>query len=251
VVVDEAQAAQLPGLPPGGYALLTVADTGCGMDDATRARIFEPFFTTKEPGRGTGLGLATVYGIVVQSGGHIDVQSEPGRGSTFRILWPQAEGTPDAPDERGPTREEPVANAVAGGTEAILLVEDEDAVRGLAAQVLQSYGYQVLEARDGAEAQQIAQSTGHYLHLMVTDMVMPGISGLELARRLAPVRPKMKVLFMSGYTDDAIIHTGVLGPDADFLPKPFTPEVLVRRVRDILDRAPQRSHRKSAERSAP
>jgi PAS domain S-box-containing protein len=230
VEVDTVAAANQPGLRPGRYALLTVADTGCGMDAETRARVFEPFFTTKEPGRGTGLGLATVYGVVVQSGGHIDVQSEPDRGTTFRVLWPQA-------DEPAASLTPPgaVEAAVRGGTETILLVEDEATVRGLAARVLAVYGYRVLEARDGAEAQQVARQSGLYLHLMVTDVVMPGISGLELARRLAPLRPKMKVLFMSGYTDDAITRKGVLGPDAAFLQKPFTPEVLARRVREVLD----------------
>jgi two-component system cell cycle sensor histidine kinase/response regulator CckA len=229
VTVDAAAAANRPGLHPGRYALLTVADTGHGMDAATRARVFEPFFTTKEAGKGTGLGLATVYGIVVQSGGQIDVQSEVGRGTVFRMLWPQTAG----PIRPGSNHDLDVA--VRGGTETILLVEDEEAVRGLAAKLLASYGYRVLEARDGAEAEQISRQAEDYLHLMVTDVVMPGISGLELATRLAPVRPKMRVLFMSGYTDDAIVRRGVLADDAAFLQKPFTGEVLARRVREVLD----------------
>jgi hypothetical protein len=233
VVMTAAAAASQPGLQPGRYALLTVTDTGCGMDEETRARIFEPFFTTKEPGRGTGLGLATVYGIVVQSGGHIDVQSATGRGTTFRILWPQAEGPAAAPEKPAA----PAEAAVRGGSETVLLVEDEDAVRGLAARVLADFGYRVLQACDGAEALRLAQQDGQSLHLMVTDVVMPGISGLELARRLGPERPAMKVLFISGYTDDAIVRKGVLGPDAAFLQKPFTPEVLARRVRELLDPA--------------
>jgi PAS domain S-box-containing protein len=229
VNVDASTAAAQPGLKPGRYALLTVADTGHGMDAATKARIFEPFFTTKEAGRGTGLGLATVYGIVVQSGGHIDVQSAPGRGATFRILWPQAAGT-----DKPPSGEFDIN--IRGGTETILLVEDEEQVRGLAARVLAGFGYKVIEARDGAEAEQIGRSESDYLHLLVTDVVMPGgMSGLDLAQRLAPVRPKMKVLFMSGYADDAITRRGVLADDAVFLPKPFTPDVLARRVREILD----------------
>ncbi|HEY1381123.1 MAG TPA: response regulator [Gemmataceae bacterium] len=229
VKVDVTAAANQPGLRPGRYALLTVADTGHGMDAQTKARIFEPFFTTKESGKGTGLGLATVYGIVVQSGGHIDVSSELNRGTVFRVLWPQAAG----PAKPGSAHD--LDLSVRGGTETVLLVEDEDAVRGLAAKVLASYGYRVIEARDGAEAEQVGRRGGDYLHLMVTDVVMPGISGLELATRLEPVRPKMKVLFMSGYTDDAIVRRGVLAEDAAFLQKPFTPEVLARKVREVLD----------------
>jgi PAS domain S-box-containing protein len=232
-VVDAPAAALQPGLQPGRYALLTVADTGCGMDAETKAHIFEPFFTTKEPGKGTGLGLATVYGIVTQSLGHIDVQSEPGRGTTFRVHWPQCDEPAAAPDAAAETE------AALGGTETVLLVEDEDAVRKLAARALEGYGYRVLVARDGREAEQVAQRDGRDLHLLLTDVVMPEISGLELARRLAPGRPEMKVLFMSGYTDDAIDRKGVLAPGADFLPKPFSPEVLARRVREALDRPPK------------
>jgi PAS domain S-box-containing protein len=231
VMVDPATAAHQPGPRPGRYALLTVSDTGHGIDAQTKARIFEPFFTTKEAGKGTGLGLATVYGIVVQSGGHIDVQSTVGRGTTFRVFWPQADG----PVRPGVEHDRAVA--VRGGTETILLVEDDNQVRGLAAKVLTSYGYTVIEARDGADAEQIGRRGGEYLHLLVTDVVMPGISGLELATRLAPVRPKMKVLFVSGYADDAIVRRGVLAEDAAFLQKPFPPEVLARRVRDVLDGA--------------
>jgi PAS domain S-box-containing protein len=233
VTVDSAAAANRPGLNPGRYALLTVADTGHGMDAATRARVFEPFFTTKESGKGTGLGLATVYGIVVQSGGQIDVQSEVGRGTVFRVLWPMAAGL------ARPGSNYDLDIVVRGGTETILLVEDEESVRGLAAKVLAGYGYRVIEASDGAEAEEVGRRVGDYLHLMVTDVVMPGISGLELATRLAPVRPKMKVLFMSGYTDDVIVRRGVLAEDAAFLQKPFTPEVLARRVREVLDGSPE------------
>jgi two-component system cell cycle sensor histidine kinase/response regulator CckA len=232
VVVDALAARNQPDLPPGRYALLTVGDTGCGMDEATKARIFEPFFTTKGVGQGTGLGLATVYGIVVQSGGRIDVQSEPGRGTTFRVLLPQTAGAVEPAPAAPPTEALP-----RGGTETVLLVEDEDAVRELAARVLLTLGYVVVAARDGAEAQQIAQQANQFLHLMVTDVVMPGVSGLELARRLAPVRPKMKVLFMSGYADDTIVKHGPLGPGAAFLQKPFTPDGLARTVREVLDRA--------------
>jgi hypothetical protein len=230
VTVDVAAATVQPGLRPGRYALLTVADTGHGMDAQTKARIFEPFFTTKEVGKGTGLGLATVYGIVTAHGGHVDVQSTVGRGTTFRVFWPRAAG----PVKQG--SDHSLDLSVRGGTETILLVEDEDQVRGLARTVLDSYGYTVIEARDGVEAEQIGRRGREYLHLMVTDVVMPGgISGLDLATRLAPVRPKMRVLFMSGYADDVIAHRGVLDEDAAFLQKPFTGEVLARRVREVLD----------------
>jgi PAS domain S-box-containing protein len=232
VQVDAGVPAKEIGVQPGRYALLTVSDTGIGMDAETRVKIFEPFFTTKEPGRGTGLGLATVYGIIVQSGGQIDVESELNRGTTFRILLPQCEGVVEA---------QPVAvpgGSLRGslrGTETILLVEDEDAVRGLTARVLQSYGYTVLEASDGDEALSLAKTKNRVIHLMVTDVVMPGIGGLELANRLERLRPKMRVLFMSGHTDEFIDRRGVLHPNAAFLPKPFTPETLARKVREILD----------------
>jgi PAS domain S-box-containing protein len=222
----------LPGLRPGRYALFTIADTGHGMDAQTKARIFEPFFTTKEVGKGTGLGLATVYGTVTAHGGHIDVQTSVGRGTTFRVFWPLASGPPKA----GSSGE--IDITVRGGTETILLVEDEEQVRRLAATVLTSYGYRVIEAKDGVDAEQIARRSGDYLHLLLTDVVMPnGTSGLDLAARLTPVRPKMKVLFMSGYADDVINQRGGLAEDAAFLPKPFSPEVLARRVREVLDGA--------------
>ncbi len=230
VTLDQAAAARQPGLRPGRYALLSVADTGHGMDAQTKARIFEPFFTTKQVGKGTGLGLATVYGIVTAHGGHVDVQSTVGRGTVFRVFWPRSAG----PVKGGSNHDMEVT--VRGGTETILLVEDEDSVRGLAKTVLDSYGYTVIEARDGVEAEQVGRRGKEYLHLMVTDVVMPGITGLELAARLAPVRPEMRVLFMSGYADDAIVRRGGrLAEEAAFLQKPFTPEVLARQVREVLD----------------
>ena len=197
---------------------------------ANEARIFEPFFTTKEIHKGTGLGLATVYGIVTAHGGHVDVQSTVGRGTVFRVFWPRAAGPVK------PGSDHSLDVAVRGGTETILLVEDEDAVRGLAKTVLDSYGYTVIEARDGVEAEQVGRRGKEYLDLMVTDVVMPGISGLELAARLAPVRPNMRVLFMSGYPDDVIVRRGGrLDAEAAFLQKPFTGEVLARQVREVLD----------------
>lgn len=232
VTVDSATARGSPGLAPGSYAMLTVSDTGVGMDAETRARAFEPFFTTKEAGRGTGLGLATVYGIVVQSGGSIDVQSEPMRGTTFRVLLPQTE----RPQPKPPGRTNNAASL--GGTETVLLVEDEETVRGLAARVLRGHGYQVLEAADAAEAERMAATGGRFLHLLLTDVVMPGVSGLELARRLSSDRPKMRVLYMSGYTDETIDRRGVLDGNVAFLPKPFLPEALARKVREVLDAKP-------------
>ena len=229
IAVSLAESSRSPGLPPGGYALLTVADNGHGMDAQTKARIFEPFFTTKEVGKGTGLGLAMVYGIVTAHGGHIDVQTSVGRGTTFRVFWPLASG------QVKPGSDHDLDVTVRGGTETVLLVEDEDQVRGLARTVLDSYGYTVIEARDGAEAEQIGRRGNEYLHLMVTDVVMPGISGLELATRLSKVRPGMRVIFMSGYPDEVIGSRGALAEDVAFLQKPFSPEELARQVRDVLD----------------
>lgn len=232
VVIDAKTAEKYVNLEPGRYAVIAVADTGHGMDPQTQAKVFEPFFTTKEAGRGTGLGLATVHGIVTQSGGHVRVESTLGRGTTFTILWPQA----DSPVKAGSVHD--LNLEIYSGSETVLLVEDEDALRTLAARVLSGSGYRVLEARNGAEAQQIAENVGGKIDLMVTDVIMPGIDGYELANRLAPIRPDMKIIFMSGYADDAVVRRGVLAPDVAFLPKPFTPDVLARRVRECLDESP-------------
>ncbi len=223
---------QHPEVRPGSYVMLAVSDTGHGMDDKVKAHVFEPFFTTKEPGKGTGLGLATVYGIVKQSGGHIDFYSEPGFGTTFKIYLPEVQ-------EALPMPEKPPVAALAEnlqGTETILLVEDEDGVRALASRVLQMRGYRVLVARDSEDAIHISDEDPGRIQLMVTDVVMPGMNGRDLARHLAAKRPNMKVLYLSGYTESAVFRHGVLEPETAFLQKPFAPEELVRKVREVLDK---------------
>jgi CheY-like chemotaxis protein len=217
---------------PGPYVLLTVRDTGCGMDAPTKARLFEPFFTTKEVGKGTGLGLATAYGIVKQSKGHIEVESEPAKGTTFTIYLPRtAAHAPEPP---------PVVatGGIPRGTETILLVEDEDPVRQLSRSVLEMLGYRVLEARNGPEALAVCDENRGAIHLMVTDVVMPQMSGRQVAERLAPLYPEMRVLYLSGYTDEAIGQHGLLDVAVNFLSKPFTVEVLAQKVREVLDRRP-------------
>jgi signal transduction histidine kinase len=209
---------------PGPYAALSVSDTGTGMDAATQARIFEPFFTTKEPGQGTGLGLSTVYGIVKQSGGYIWVYSEPGRGTTFRIYLPRVEEMAAA-EAAGPAAAE-----AAGGGQTLLLVEDEETLRRLMALVLTGAGYQVLAAGRGEEALELGRRHAGTIHLLVTDMVMPGMSGRELAEDLRRLRPELKVLYISGYSEEIAAHQGRLSPDALFLQKPFREEQLLRQV---------------------
>jgi len=218
-------------LPPGDYACLVVGDTGVGMDEATQAHLFEPFFTTKEVGKGTGLGLATVYGIVKQSGGYIWVYSERGRGTTVKVYLPRVPGVAEAP----PLAPAPAPSEVRGGHETVLLVEDAAPVRALARRSLEAHGYHVIDASDGPSALELSARHGAPIDLLVTDVVMPGMSGRELAERLAPVRPGMKVLYTSGYTDDAMVRQGVLNAGVAFLQKPFVPDSLARKVRDVLD----------------
>jgi CheY-like chemotaxis protein len=208
--------------------MLAVSDTSCDMDEATRERIFEPFFTTKEVGKGTGLGLATVYGIVKQSGGHIAVYSELGKGSTFKVYLPLTHERPTA--SHAGIRPAPVPR----GKGTILLVEDEDMVRSLSGDILRGYGYTVREARHGREALDIRPEELEAVDLTVTDVVMPEMNGRELAQHLLGRKPNMKVLYVSGYTDNAIFRNGLLEPGAAFLEKPFSPDSLARKVHELL-----------------
>jgi PAS domain S-box-containing protein len=213
----------------GSRAALVVSDTGCGMDEATKARIWEPFFTTKEVGKGTGLGLATVYGIVKQSGGDIEVESAPGRGATFTITFPLTAESPPAPP--------PAAPDLPGGTETVLLVEDDDAVRGLTSQLLRLVGYTVLEARNGIEALELAGRYSGPVHLLVTDVVMPQMSGRTLANIIRSNKPDIAILFVTGYCEEVLVHPGATDPGVNVLAKPFAPKDLAVKVRELLDHA--------------
>ena len=227
VHLDENYARTHMGVTPGEFVMIAVSDNGTGMDAETRRRIFEPFFTTKEKGKGTGLGLATVYGIIKQAGGDIWVYSEPGRGTTFKLYFPRVS---EAAAEAAATE----AAADGGATETILVVEDEKAVRDLTVRMLERLGYRILTAASGAEAIEISRGFAGTIHLLLTDVVMPNMSGRQLADQLALSRPDMKVLYLSGYTENTVLHHGVLDAGVEFLPKPFSREVLGRKLRDIL-----------------
>jgi CheY-like chemotaxis protein len=231
IQIDDRTAKINPEISPGAYAVLSIKDTGHGMDRETMARIFEPFFTTKEVGKGTGLGLATVYGIVMQSGGQIHVDSEPGHGTTFTIYLPRVREAASPPKESAP------AGRIASPSDSktVLLVEDSDTVRELTRNILELTGYDVLEAGSPEDAIRLCENHGGEIHLLLTDVVMPGMSGRDLSDRMRPVRPGMKVLYMSGYTDEAIVDHGILNAGIHFIPKPFSPASLAQKILEMLN----------------
>jgi two-component system cell cycle sensor histidine kinase/response regulator CckA len=230
VELSEEDAIDHVGVAPGAYVSFAVSDTGIGMDPETQARIFEPFFTTKEKGRGTGLGLSTVFGIVSQSGGSIAVHSEPGGGTTFKIYLPRTEDAPRSGSSP------PISSVSPGGSETILLVENDEQVRAVAREILLRHGYHVLEATSPGDAIVVCEQHKAKIHLLLTDVVLPRMSGRALAERLAPMRPEMKVLFMSGHAGDAALHQVPVDPDAPFLEKPLRPSTLTSKVREALRR---------------
>jgi len=229
VHLDSTQLESNPGVRPGEFAMISVNDTGYGMTPEVLAHLFEPFFTTKEVGKGTGLGLAAVHGIVKQSGGHLTVDSAPGAGATFRIYFPLAETIASTTQAEGGIRSAPK------GTETVMLVEDESAVRSLARHVLRGCGYIVLDAAEGRAALELAERREQPIQLLITDVVMPEIGGREVAERLSAIHPETRVLYMSGYTEDAVMRHGILEEQVNFLQKPFSPLELARKVRQVLD----------------
>jgi two-component system, cell cycle sensor histidine kinase and response regulator CckA len=226
--LDAGYASEHASVKPGRYVMLAVSDTGIGMDSETVAHIFEPFYTTKESGRGTGLGLSTVYGIVKQSGGYIWVYSEPGKGSTFKVYLPRVEEAVEQQTVK------PAPLLEHRGSETILLVEDEEAVRDLVKTILSGQGYYVVVARDPRHAEEVAAMYPGEIHLLLTDVVMPGTSGRELAVLITRRRPNIRVLYMSGYTENVVTSGGLLEEGLAFLQKPFSPAVLVQRIREVL-----------------
>jgi CheY-like chemotaxis protein len=229
VEFDEQYVRTHVGAATGPHIVVAVSDTGHGMSEQTQSHLFEPFFTTKEKGKGTGLGLATIYGIVKQSGGSIWVSSELERGTTFKVCFPRVEGVAAPLVSARSSVPSPT------GKETILLAEDASGLLELAKKILERYGYTVLEAPNGIEALQICERHHGTIHLLLTDVVMPGMSGRDLADRVALLYPGMKVLYTSGYTDNAIVQRGVLSAGTAFLQKPYAPEALARKVRDLLD----------------
>ena len=234
VELDEAYARNHVTVRPGSYVMLAVTDTGEGMSTETKSHLFEPFFTTKGQGKGTGLGLATVYGIVKQSGGYVWVYSELGRGTAFKVYLPRVEGTVEAIAARGPT------SASLRGTENVLLVEDDQSVRTLTRILLETNGYTVLDAGGIEEALKIVRDHSGPIQLLLTDVVMPEMGGSDLAARVLALRPETRVIYMSGYTDDVVVRHGLVAEGLSFLQKPFTPEALARKVREVLDAAGSR-----------
>jgi PAS domain S-box-containing protein len=229
-MLDETDVRAHPGLQPGEHVRLAISDTGVGMDQTVKGHLFEPFFTTKGPGRGTGLGLSMVFGAVTQNGGHIEVRSEVGRGTTFVVYLP-------AVQNQASSSPPPARSGRTAGTETVLLVEDDPGVRRFAAGVLRSAGYQVYDCRTGADALDALDGLGPHLHLLLSDVIMPDMNGRLMAERVAERRPGVRVLFVSGYTEDVIVHHGVLDPGVEFLPKPYSVDSLLTRVREVLDRS--------------
>ena len=216
---------------PGRYVLLAVSDTGLGMSEEVKSHLFEPFFTTKPKGRGTGLGLATIYGAVKQAGGAIEVYSEESHGTTFKIYLPQVVEKAEKLTSGGRVA------AMPGGNETVLLVEDEGIVRDLATRILKRLGYDVLQAPDGGQALMLAENYRAPIHLLMTDVVMPGMNGRQLAERLEALHPEMKILYTSGYTENIIVHHGVLEEDLNFIGKPYSPQALAKKLREVLDKS--------------